>query len=91
MMSRLRHAQTLADDRAPELKIDRHASDGVTVDYSPRRPPPYWRLTDPTFNLIGLGVAADTGRLVAFDLARYNGPPRPPRPRAGVTRPFCLG
>ena len=83
MMSRLRHAQTLADDREPERHIDRHASVGVAVDYSPGRPPLYWRLIDPSFNLIEIGVAADTGRLVRFELVQYNGPLHPLRPPAG--------
>lgn len=83
MMSRLRHARTLADDRAPERHIDRHASVGVTVERAVSPPPLYWRLIDPVYNLIEIGVETYTGRLVSFDLVQYNGPLHPLRPTGG--------
>jgi hypothetical protein len=73
-MKKLKHIKTLPDTFRVERKVHRHVPLTVRIQKELQPHPLYWRLVDPKFNLIELGLEDFTGRLVSFTVTNYNGP-----------------
>jgi len=72
-MKKLEHIKTLANAFDVQRKVHRHVCLSVTFKDQISPHPLYWRLDDPKFNLIEIGIEPYTGQLLSFTVANYNG------------------
>jgi hypothetical protein len=73
-MKKLKHIKTFPDTFRVERKVHRHIPLTVRIQKELQPHPLYWRLVDPKFNLIEIGLEDFTGRLVSITVTNYNGP-----------------
>lgn len=72
-MMKLKHTKNLKRAFPVYIQIDHDIYLDLTIEKVSAFPPLYWRLNDPEYNLIEIGVSRDSGMLMSITIPLYNG------------------
>ena len=70
---RLRNIGNVPSGLPVQRLVDPYVPLKLSAGYSVADPPLYWRLVDPQFSLVEIGINRWDGRFVSFTVAHYNG------------------